>query len=251
MFTLLRAELLEADGDVTGASKTLLDLYAIERALGMAPSTHLAWAVVRSAGVGCREPSCRRGDRGRPRVDLRSTPRLSASRGAAACTRSVIGNDAELVLEAVAHYEQASVDGPRLDLLTALEIQGSVCVAQGRRDEALSCLRRALDVADRLGAGYEARRISATLRDLGVRSGARGPRQRADTGWASLTEAEREVAKLVDAGLRNAEIAEQLFVSRRTVESHVSRLYAKLGAENRVDGPRRPSARATRRVANS
>jgi DNA-binding NarL/FixJ family response regulator len=49
-----------------------------------------------------------------------------------------------------------------------------------------------------------------------------------------VTDAEREVADLVEDGLRNAEIAERLFVSRRTVETHVSRLYKKLGADNRV-----------------
>jgi DNA-binding CsgD family transcriptional regulator len=233
MFTLLRAELLEAEGDVTGASKTLLDLYAIERALGMAAARIWPGPSCVRLALAAGNPTAA-SEIADDLASIATYAATSASRGAAACARGLVDSDAEVVLEAVAHYEQASVDGPRLDLLTALEIAGSVCVAQGRRDEALSCLRRALGVADQLGAGYDARRLSATLRDLGVRSGARGPRQRDDTGWGSLTEAEREVAKLVDAGLRNAEIGEQLFVSRRTVESHMSRLYSKLGAANRV-----------------
>jgi DNA-binding CsgD family transcriptional regulator len=67
-----------------------------------------------------------------------------------------------------------------------------------------------------------------------VRTASKERRRRATSGWESLTDAEREVAHLVGEGLRNAEIAERLFVSRRTVESHVSRLYTKLGAEHRV-----------------
>lgn len=96
-------------------------------------------------------------------------------------------------------------------------------------------LQEALSVADRLGAVHDGWHINAALRDLGVRTSTR--RRRAeppDHGWESLTKTEREVARLVDDGLRNTEIADRLFISRRTVESHVSRLYAKLDAPNRV-----------------
>ncbi|OWY63618.1 hypothetical protein B7486_52065, partial [cyanobacterium TDX16] len=54
------------------------------------------------------------------------------------------------------------------------------------------------------------------------------------TGWASLTPTEAEVARLVGEGLTNAEIAEQQRSSRRTVETHMNRIYRKLEAPNRV-----------------
>lgn len=54
------------------------------------------------------------------------------------------------------------------------------------------------------------------------------------TGWESLTRAEHAVAALVGEGLPNAEIAERLYISRRTVETHVSRLYQKLQLKGRV-----------------
>ena len=61
----------------------------------------------------------------------------------------------------------------------------------------------------------------------------RGPRQRPSTGWASLTRAERQVVRLVTHGLTNREIGERLFISRRTVQTHLSHVFAKLGIASR------------------
>jgi DNA-binding NarL/FixJ family response regulator len=63
----------------------------------------------------------------------------------------------------------------------------------------------------------------------------RGPRGRSKTGWAALTEIELRVAELVAAGCSNLDIAGQLFISRRTVESHVSRILGKLQVTSRWD----------------
>ena len=57
----------------------------------------------------------------------------------------------------------------------------------------------------------------------------RGARKRPASGWASLTPAERDVVRLVSEGLANKDIATGLFVSPRTVETHLSHVYAKLG----------------------
>ncbi len=121
-----------------------------------------------------------------------------------------------------------------LDELEAREAAGYAHLRAGRSDAAVAALTSALATAERLGAARDARRITASLRGLGVRTGARGSRTRATTGWDALTDAEREVARLINEGLRNGEIAERLFVSRRTVESHVGRLYSKLQVDTRV-----------------
>jgi predicted ATPase/DNA-binding NarL/FixJ family response regulator len=63
----------------------------------------------------------------------------------------------------------------------------------------------------------------------------RGARRRPATGWASLTSAELEVVRLVVDGLSNPEIGRRLFMSRGTVKTHLSHVYAKLGVANRTE----------------
>lgn len=62
----------------------------------------------------------------------------------------------------------------------------------------------------------------------------RGERRRPASGWASLTPAELDVARLVSDGLANKDIAERLFVSPRTVQAHLTHVYSKLGVSSRV-----------------
>jgi predicted ATPase/DNA-binding CsgD family transcriptional regulator len=62
----------------------------------------------------------------------------------------------------------------------------------------------------------------------------RGERKRPTSGWASLTPTEHDVVRLVSEGLGNNDIATRLFVSPRTVQSHLTHVYAKLGLTSRV-----------------
>ena len=62
----------------------------------------------------------------------------------------------------------------------------------------------------------------------------RGERKRPTSGWASLTPTEREVVQLVSEGLANNDIAARLFISPRTVQSHLTHVYTKLGLNSRV-----------------
>jgi DNA-binding CsgD family transcriptional regulator len=62
----------------------------------------------------------------------------------------------------------------------------------------------------------------------------RGERKRPTTGWAALTPTERDVVRLVGEGLANKDVAARLFVSPRTVESHLTHVYTKLGLSSRV-----------------
>jgi DNA-binding CsgD family transcriptional regulator len=62
----------------------------------------------------------------------------------------------------------------------------------------------------------------------------RGERKRPTSGWAALTPTERDVARLVSEGLGNNDIATRLFVSPRTVQSHLTHVYTKLGLTSRV-----------------
>jgi DNA-binding CsgD family transcriptional regulator len=64
---------------------------------------------------------------------------------------------------------------------------------------------------------------------------ARGPRRRPDSGWESLTPAERSIAEYAAQGLSNPEIAARLFVTRGTVKTHLAHIYAKLQVANRTE----------------
>ena len=64
---------------------------------------------------------------------------------------------------------------------------------------------------------------------------ARGKRKRPPGGWESLTPTELEVARHAAAGLTNPQIGERMFISRATVKTHLSHIYAKLGITNRVE----------------
>jgi len=96
-------------------------------------------------------------------------------------------------------------------------------------------LRESLESLTRLGARPAAAIVSRRLRELGVRDIRRGPRPSTRSNAAGLTAREREVLALMAEGLRNAEIAMRLFLSQRTVGSHMSAILRKLGADNRVE----------------
>ena len=71
----------------------------------------------------------------------------------------------------------------------------------------------------------------------------RGKKDRPPTGWDSLTRAERDIAELVADGMSNREIGLRLLVSARTVETHLSHIYAKLPVANRRELGRAARAR--------
>jgi len=71
-------------------------------------------------------------------------------------------------------------------------------------------------------------------RGVGVERARVGEARRARAGWDSLTGTERMVAELVAAGKGNAAIADELGISRRTVESHLYHAFAKLAVDNRT-----------------
>jgi DNA-binding NarL/FixJ family response regulator len=116
----------------------------------------------------------------------------------------------------------------KLVLAQALADQGALLRKLVRRAESRESLRRAIALADECGAPALAQHAREEL----MAGGGRPPRL-ASEGVAALTPAERRVAALAACELPNREIAQQLFVTEKTVEVHLSRTYRKLGIRSR------------------
>jgi DNA-binding CsgD family transcriptional regulator/tetratricopeptide (TPR) repeat protein len=105
-------------------------------------------------------------------------------------------------------------------------------LARADSDEEVE-LRRALDELHDLGARRAAAVVAGRLREQGARGLPRGPRPSTLRNHAELTARELEVLRLLAGGLRNATIAERLYLSPRTVENHVSSILRKLNVQTR------------------
>jgi DNA-binding CsgD family transcriptional regulator len=127
--------------------------------------------------------------------------------------------------EALAGFARArlpmEVARSRLELANAL--------AAERPDVAVAEARAALDAFERLQAARHVDAANALLRSLGARTAS------ARSTGEVLTKREAEVLDLIGHGLSNPEIAERLFISRKTVEHHVSNVLAKLGLRSRAE----------------
>ena len=120
----------------------------------------------------------------------------------------------------------------RLELARSLVDLGAALRRDGQRVAAREALRRALDVAAAGGLTATAERAREELRATGARV-----RRDHATGVASLTPSELRIAERAAAGASNPEIAQALFVTTKTVEMHLSRVYRKLDIGSRDQLP--------------
>ena len=136
---------------------------------------------------------------------------------------------------ALARRGTATTSAP-LEAARARAIEGVALAQAGDRDGGVAALKDAADELERFGAQRLRDHALSELRRLGVRTWKRGPTVPRDAeGLHALSPREREVAALVQAGKRNTEIARELFLSLKTVESHTRNIYAKLGVSSRVE----------------
>ena len=162
------------------------------------------------------------------RADL--NPGVNSIAATAAHVRGLLNNSQADLHAAVKLFETSVY---RLPLASALEDLGVVLVA-GDRAAGVGALGRALAVYAQTGATWDAYRVRQRLRALGVRRRLVTPEPAAD-GRTTLSESELAVARLVADGLTNREVANRLFVSPHTVNSHLRNVFAKLGINSRVE----------------
>jgi DNA-binding NarL/FixJ family response regulator len=159
-------------------------------------------------------------------LDLARATGLPRAIGAALHTLGTIEDNPDHVEEAIAALR--SVHAP-LELTRALVAHGAALRRDGRRSAAQEPLREALDLAHRCGARGLAEQARDELRIAGGR-----PRRPTRSGVEALTPQERRVADLAAEGHTNREIAERLFVSERTVETHLHHVFQKLTVTGRT-----------------
>jgi DNA-binding CsgD family transcriptional regulator/tetratricopeptide (TPR) repeat protein len=157
---------------------------------------------------------------------------LPAKTAAADWCRGLAGDHPGPVLAAAAYYETA---GRPLDRAQALEDAAVLLAGRGDLPAARRAFLDAARIYAGLGAAWDLRRADTRLRRYGIRRGRVGRRASAATGWDALSPAETEIARQVAAGRSNPDIAAALFLSRNTVQTHVSHILAKLDAHSRAE----------------
>lgn len=132
----------------------------------------------------------------------------------------------ELLRRAVDYLERSP---RRLEHARALVEWGAALRRNNQRAEARDPLRTGMEIAHRCGAVPLVERAREELRATGAR-----PRKLTFTGLDALTAQERRVAEMAAEGMSNREIAQALFVTRRTIETHLGNAYQKLGIDSRA-----------------
>jgi DNA-binding CsgD family transcriptional regulator len=229
--TLARGLLEEARGDAAGALVVLGRAWDRDAAQGIVYRRRaIGPDLVRlalAAGERDRAESVAAGVE--EAAALASVPSLE---GAARRCRGLVGSDIELLLRAVAAYEQ----GPSaFACAAAYEDAASALARAGRIPEATALFEKALAVYDDVGARRDTGRALATMREAGIGRKRRGARKRPLSGWDSLTPSELEVVRLAAEGLTNPDIGQRLFISRRTVQTHLAHAFRKLDLSSRVE----------------
>ncbi|TMG09436.1 MAG: hypothetical protein E6I06_06730 [Chloroflexi bacterium] len=146
----------------------------------------------------------------------------------------------------IAELEAVLTERTRFGLVSALiwnrlDLAAALVGRDSRR--AAEEFRQAGDAAAAVGASTEKQLAELALRRLGVRTWRRGQARAGENPLDRLSQREREIGTLIAAGHSNPEIASRLFLSRKTVERHVSNILARTGARNRTDLARQLSSR--------
>jgi DNA-binding CsgD family transcriptional regulator/tetratricopeptide (TPR) repeat protein len=230
--TWARALAVQADGDVPAAAAILGQAwdeniendqlrYICHYLVPDLVALHLA--------AGNQAAARRVADSIREYAERRTAPALRRS-ARHAC--ALADGDAAQLLAVGDEYQQAR---RVLFAARAREQAAPLLAVAGQVQQAQATLRQAVAGYESLEADWDLGRAHSLLRTLGVHRGKTGPRRRPRSGWEAITETERVVAALVAEGLSNPQIGARMYLSRRTVQDHVSSILTKLDIVSRVE----------------
>jgi predicted ATPase/class 3 adenylate cyclase/DNA-binding CsgD family transcriptional regulator len=210
-----------ARGDLTAARRLADD------AVAATSGFHLSLALTTRAGVALAQGEPEQAGR-----DAHDALVSAASTGAYAAAPETLDCLATLAIGAGSHREAARLFGAA----DAIRQRGGLVrfkVFDAFFAFPVAALRDGMGEKDFASAWAEGAALS-TVEAIAYAQRGRGKRKRPTSGWASLTPAERDVVRLVGEGLANDDIATRLFVSPRTVQTHLTHVYAKLSLSSRV-----------------
>ena len=228
LFALAQARLAETSRDFDTAATLLLGAWDLFGAIGvMGGQRHIGVDAVRLAiRSGNHDTAAHMAARMKEIADATGA---ASDRATALFAAGLIAGDAEQLGAALDAFEPGVQ--PLKRVLVAEETARCLWAA-GQSDRAAKVLDEARQTCMDCGATADARRVGDLFTALGIRR----PREtaRPAAGWESLTSTERRIVDLVSTGAPNATIAGALGISRRTVETHLRHVYAKLNVTSRV-----------------
>ena len=228
---LARALILEAGGAAPAALRLLAKAWETCEAGGAVAEYPVIGPDLVRLAVGCGE-SILAEEVTASLEALAARAGVASVDGAALRCRHLVGGSLAPALAAIAAYRRSP---RRRELALACEDAARALATVGRRDEARGHAVEAIEIFGALDARRDLARAQLLLPSDPAAGDGRPRAPRPAFGWKSLTRSEMAVAALVADGLSNPEIAERLFISRRTAQSHVSHALEKLGLSSRVE----------------
>ncbi|MFG1930427.1 LuxR C-terminal-related transcriptional regulator [Mycobacterium sp. NPDC048908] len=221
IWNIFLAQTSLAHGDLASAR------HQIDHIVATTSGLHLSLALTVRAGIAIAQGQPEEADR-----DAHDALAIAASIGANGGVPDNLEIHALIAGVAGRHHEAARLYGAAAGVRQR-NAQARFQIFDGVHDASIAALREALGDSEFDSAWAGGMGLS-TDEAVGYVQRRRGERKRPTTGWASLTPTERDVVRLVSEGLANNDIATRLFISPRTVQSHLTHVYTKLGLTSRV-----------------
>jgi DNA-binding NarL/FixJ family response regulator len=225
-------------GEIERARTLLLELGAEDVARTMPVERCFDWesltlAELAVGDIEAADAYARRAEADAAQLELK-LPAALAGRSRAAV---LLARGEPLEAARVAHEsaDAAASVGANLQAAFSRGLEGRALAAAGDRLDAIAVLREAEGALDACGSVRVRDELRRELRRLGARAEPRGPAARGDNGVGALSKRELEIATLVTDRLTNKEIAAALFLSDKTIESHLRSIFRKLGVASRVE----------------